>query len=93
VARAHVASPMFEAGLVYYPDREWAREVIDLVSKFPNGAAPSAGVTDTVTQTVIYNKRRLWATPLEEEDCQPAPDQQSDEWDEDRAEEADSAYG
>jgi len=95
VARAHLASPMFEAGLVYYPDRDWAREVIELVSKFPNGAAPCADVTDTVTQAVIYTRQRLWARPPEEEEQRDAdrPDDDEGDADGDHAAPPDPVYG
>lgn len=94
-ARAYVASPMFEAGLVYYPNREWARKVIDLVSSFPAGAPPSADLTDTVTQAVIYTKRRMWATPPDEEAIYETPVKKSDEWAEDHEDDGkrESAYG
>jgi hypothetical protein len=58
---------MFDSGLVYYPDRKWAGEVIDLVATFPNGAPPSADVTDTITQAVNYVRRRGWASMAEDE--------------------------
>jgi len=84
VARAYIASPMFEAGLVYYPaEREWAKNVIDYVAKFPTGAAPSADITDTVTQAVIYTKRRLWAVPVDETEPDEPETQHSEEEDED----------
>jgi len=62
--RAHLATPYFSSGLVYYPeDREWARKVINYVASFPVGEAPAADYTDTVSQAVMYVKRRMWLTP------------------------------
>lgn len=94
-ARAHIASPMFESGLVYYPEREWAEQVVDYVAAFPNGAPPSSDITDTVTQAVIYTKRRMWAQPPDEVRQEEAREEQSEEWDEDNAEQRSrrSAYG
>lgn len=86
IARAYVASPMFESGLVYCPGgREWAKSVIDYVASFPTGAPPSADLTDTVTQAVIYTKRRLWATPVDETDPDDTDSQDSEDEDEDSA--------
>jgi predicted phage terminase large subunit-like protein len=95
VGRAYVASPMFEAGLVYAPDREWARQVITLVSSFPTGAPPSADLTDTVTQAVMYTKRRSWAQPPDEDEPDYKPEKHSEEWEEDHAEQTTRrpAYG
>lgn len=94
-ARAYLASPMFEAGLVYYPEgREWAKKVVDYVSSFPTGAPPSADLTDTVTQAVLYTKRRMWAQPPDEDPAPQETETNTEEWDEDHADqERESAYG
>lgn len=95
-ARAYIASPMFEAGRVFYPaDKEWAKQVLAYVSAFPNGAAPCADLTDTVTQAVIYTKRRMWATPPDEEAVYETPVKHSEEWEEDHEDDGkrESAYG
>lgn len=70
VTRAYLASPLFEAGLVYYPGgRKWPERVIDYVASFPTGAPPSADITDTVTQAVIWVRRKGWTqTPDEDYD-------------------------
>lgn len=47
-ARAYSVQPVLESGLVYYPDRRWAEDVVEDISMFPNGA--SADWTDTATQ-------------------------------------------
>lgn len=36
-SRLHATVPVFENGIIYAPDKEWAQEVIDEVSKFPRG--------------------------------------------------------
>lgn len=93
ISRAHFASPFFESGLVFYPDREWARKVIDLVSTFPTGAPPSADVTDTVTQAVIYVRKRMWTHPPDEDD-EPKPEHnQTEEEIDDTPERKRAAYG
>lgn len=93
VARAYLASPMFEAGLVYRPDREWATKVVDFVSAFPAGAAPSADITDTVTQACIYTRRRMWALPPDEVPEDAPAEEPSEEWREDHVERRQAAYG
>lgn len=93
VTRAQVASPMFEAGLVYYPDREWAKQVIAHVADFPTGAPPSADLTDTVTQAVIYTKQRMWAQPPDDDEIILPDEQHSEEFDEDHNEPKRAAYG
>lgn len=65
--RAHLATPMFQSGLVYYPNRQWAKNVIRYVGAFPIGDAPSADYADTVSQAVMYVKRRMWAMPPDED--------------------------
>jgi len=83
VARTYVSQPTFEAGMVWYPDRAWAEEIIDHVADFPNGAPPSGDLNDTVTQAVMYMKNRWWITPPDEEDNIEPTDPSSEEWDED----------
>jgi predicted phage terminase large subunit-like protein len=68
VARAYLASPLFEAGLVYYPpNKQWVNRVIEYVATFPNGAPPSADLTDTITQAIIWVRQRGW-TQVPDED-------------------------
>jgi len=50
----------FERGMIVYPDREWANQVIDWVTTFPSGAPPSADITDTTSQAIIYVTRQQW---------------------------------
>lgn len=38
VARAHAVTSLFVDGLIYAPDRDWARAVIDQCAAFPKGA-------------------------------------------------------
>jgi len=58
--RAHLCTAHFDAGMVVYPDRKWAQQLIELVAAFPTGAPPSADYTDTVTQAILYVIRRQW---------------------------------
>jgi predicted phage terminase large subunit-like protein len=71
VQRAYMAQPMLQAGLLYVPDSEKARQVVSLVSEFPAGGPPCADLTDTVTQAVAYLQRGWWLTHPDDEDAAP----------------------
>ena len=60
ISRAHSVTPIFEMGLVYVPNKKWAEELIAHVASFPNGLPPSADLTDTVTQALIYMRKGRW---------------------------------
>jgi predicted phage terminase large subunit-like protein len=83
IGRAHMALPMLESGLVYYPDRAWAEKVVDYVAAFPTGAPPSADLCDTITQAINYVRRKGWAQPSEDDrrDDLEARDQTEEEID------------
>ena len=76
ISLAHSVSPMFESGLIYIPDKRWARKqddrdndgLIEYVAKFPTGEPPSADLTDTVTQACIYLRAGLWVSHPDDED-------------------------
>jgi predicted phage terminase large subunit-like protein len=91
--RAHLATPFFEAGLVFYPDRQWAKDVIDYAASFPNGAPPSADYTDTITQAVIFTKRRMWLEPPDEQDEPDHGNKTGHDEDEDNQDSRLAAYG
>jgi len=68
ISRAHSVTPMFESGQVYAPNKLWCLGngkdqlgLIDWLAQFPNGAPPSADLTDTVTQALIYLRKGLWS--------------------------------
>lgn len=94
IARANLATPMFEQGLIFYPNREWARKIVEHVATFPNGATESMDITDTVSQAVIYVKNRHWLLPPDEQDQQQQYDEEYDvETSEDDPQESTSFYG
>lgn len=73
ISRAHSVSPMFEAGLIYIANKKWATNnegtgLIDYVASFPNGAPPSADLTDTVTQGCIYLRSGHWVSHPDDDD-------------------------
>ena len=92
--RAQLASPFFESGLVFYPaERQWATDLINYVAAFPNGAPPSADYTDTVTQAVLYTKKRMWLKTPDEDLPDPNEAPANDEDDEDNKPQKRRAYG
>jgi len=60
VARAHAVTSLLSSGVVWAPSRSWAEKAIDACGVFPNGAPPSADITDTVTQALLYLKNGWW---------------------------------
>jgi predicted phage terminase large subunit-like protein len=75
VSRAYSVSPMFQAGLVYAPNKQWATStdekkpgLIKIVSAFPNGAPPCADLTDTVTQACLYLRNGYWVSHPDDDD-------------------------
>jgi len=81
ISRAHAATSALAAGLVYIPNRKWAHQIIDQCSRFPYGEPPSADITDTVSQAVVYLNRRWWVTHPDdvEDDVPTVPDWYEDE--------------
>ena len=64
VARAHSSSPLLEAGMVWYPNRKWAKTVIDKCAAFPAG--DGADIVDTCTQAWLRMKS-MWLLPHPED--------------------------
>lgn len=91
--RAHKATPLFHSGLVYYPDKKWAKDVIAYVAGFPDGEPPSADYADTVSQACIFVKERMWMQPPDEDAPDVETEELSEEWLEDNEEEPRAAYG
>ena len=51
VTRLHSVSPLFEAGMVYAPDKTWADELIEEMAAFPNGEFDD--LVDSATQALM----------------------------------------
>jgi len=74
ISRAHSVSPMLEGGLVYIPNKVWALGngkdqlgLIDYAALFPSGGPPSADITDTITQALIYLRAGNWTSDLDDD--------------------------
>lgn len=58
VSRAYAVQPLFEEGVVFYPEgRPWAEKVIAQCEHFPKGEQDD--LVDTVTQAILY-VRQSW---------------------------------
>ena len=55
VARMHSIVPLFSAGCIYAPDRQWADDLITNVAKFPKGAHDD--LADAVSQGIGYLRK------------------------------------
>lgn len=64
VARAHASSPLLEAGMVWHPDKKWAKTVVDKCAAFPAG--DGADIVDTCTQAWLRMKS-MWLLPHPED--------------------------
>lgn len=74
VRRLREVTDLFKAGRIFYPDREWAREVIEEIASFPKGEHDD--FVDTVSMALGFMKDgdfiRVDQLPQEEEEV--------DEW-------------
>lgn len=85
VTRAYAVQAMLESGQIYAPDRRWADNVIEQIAQFPNGAPPSADLTDCFTQACLYLRNGWWLGDHPDDKIPPTPDVAAnlDAWDED----------
>lgn len=81
VARAHAVTSPLSAGVVWAPPRSWAEKVIDACGVFPNGAPPSADITDTVTQAILYLKNGWWIEHPDDVDDDQQVGSEAPNWD------------
>jgi predicted phage terminase large subunit-like protein len=51
VSRANAVAPVFEAGLVWAPDTDWAEELVEECAAFPNG--DNDDMVDSTTQAIM----------------------------------------
>jgi len=69
--RLNACADTFASGMVWAPERRWAREVIDQVAEFPNGDADD--LTDTVSMALMRIRQggmiRLDSDDREDEDA------------------------
>lgn len=85
VTRAYSVQAMLESGQIYAPDRRWADHVIEQIAQFPNGAPPSADLTDCFTQACLYLRNGWWVSHPEDK-LPPEPVSANEQWDDDEDE-------
>lgn len=79
VTRAYAVQAMLESGQIYAPDRRWAESVIEQIAQFPNGAPPSADLTDCFTQACIYLRNGWWVSHPEDKEPLPVINKMTDD--------------
>ncbi len=51
ISRANAVAPIFEAGMVWAPDTDWAEELVEECASFPNG--DNDDMVDSTTQAIM----------------------------------------
>jgi predicted phage terminase large subunit-like protein len=72
--RVNAVAPIFEAGMVWYPDRKFADEVIEECAAFPLGEHDD--LVDSTTQAVMRFRQGGFVEHPEDYDDEPLPQQQ-----------------
>jgi predicted phage terminase large subunit-like protein len=93
VARAHATTSLFSSGMIWAPNRSWADKTIDACGVFPNGAPPSADITDTVTQAILYLKNGWWVEHPDDAVDEQFVGSESPNWDTEDDNETGRSYG
>jgi len=72
VSRAHSIAPLFEAGMVWAPDEQWAHELIEECAAFPNGEHDD--LVDSTTQALMrYRQGNFVQLPTDDWDDDVEP--------------------
>lgn len=67
IARVNAVSDLFSSGVVWYPDRRWAEELIEECASFPSGDHDD--FVDSTTQALIRFRQGGWVrVDMDEED-------------------------
>ena len=72
--RVNAVAPLFEAGMVWYPDRKFAEEVIEECAAFPLGEHDD--LVDSMTQAVMRFRQGGFVEHPEDYADEPLPQQQ-----------------
>jgi len=69
ISRAHSIAPLFEAGMIYAPDEQWAHELIEECAAFPNGEYDD--YVDSTTQALMrYRQGNFVQLPTDDWDVE-----------------------
>ena len=67
ISRAHSIAPLFEAGMIWAPDEQWAHELIEECAAFPNGEHDD--LVDSTTQALMrYRQGNFVSLPTDDWD-------------------------
>lgn len=67
ISRAHSIAPLFEAGMIWAPDEQWAHELIEECAAFPNGEYDD--YVDSTTQALMrYRQGNFVQLPTDDWD-------------------------
>jgi len=65
VSRAHSIAPLFESGMIWAPDEQWAHELIEECAAFPNGEYDD--LVDSTTQALMrYRQGNFVSLPTDD---------------------------
>ena len=75
MSRVHAISPLFESGMIWAPDEQWALDLIEECAQFPNGEYDD--LVDSTTQALMRYRQgnfiQLPSDDWEDEEAAPAP--------------------
>ena len=67
ISRAHAIAPLFESGMIWAPDEQWAHELIEECAAFPNGEFDD--LVDSTTQALMrYRQGNFVQLPTDDWD-------------------------
>jgi len=72
ISRAHAVAPVFEAGMVWAPDTDWAEGLVEECAEFPNG--DNDDMVDSTTQAIMRFRQGNFVslqTDFQEESREP----------------------
>jgi predicted phage terminase large subunit-like protein len=70
VSRANSVAPIFESGMVWAPETDWADEVIEQCAAFPNG--DNDDIVDSTTQALMRFRAGNFISLYSDEDDEPS---------------------
>ena len=70
ISRAHAVAPVFESGMVWAPDTDWAEELVEECAAFPNG--DNDDMVDSTTQAIMRFRQGNFVTLNTDEKPEPS---------------------
>jgi predicted phage terminase large subunit-like protein len=69
--RVHACTPFFENSRVWFPDTDWAFELIQDLTRFPN--VSKRDLVDTVSQAILWMRDSWQVSSIDNDDDEDAP--------------------